>query len=184
MVSINLFWCIICLCSCSEQKGHQFFYWWQYITKHIGGPSVDCTKAKEIVSLLSSVLVYILWLLGTGRQLSLIRQYILTNWIKKVCCINKKDMPDNNCEFQVIFVRVHEFVWDCVWDCVCDCVCGSKLLLWSHIFVLIHACKCRKMCAILRMHTSSCNLTLQIFDKKILYTDGILAIEIQHHSIA
>ena len=52
MVSINFnwkiqsFWYIICLFMCSEQKGHHFFYWWQYITKPSAGPSVEIGFVK------------------------------------------------------------------------------------------------------------------------------------------
>ena len=38
---------IIFLCICSEQKGHQSFYWWQYITKCIGGPSVSILNVSK-----------------------------------------------------------------------------------------------------------------------------------------
>ena len=33
-------WYIICLCSCSKQKFHHFFYWWQYIHKEAHRRSV------------------------------------------------------------------------------------------------------------------------------------------------
>ena len=53
LMKIWVFWCIIWVCSCSEQEGHQFFVGGSSANWRIGSQSVRVTEAKNV-----SVFVY------------------------------------------------------------------------------------------------------------------------------
>ena len=80
--------------------------------KRIGGPSVDCTKAKEIVSLLSSVLIYILWLtIGNWKT-------IVTHTSIHIDQLNQKSMLHKQERYARQIQWTSTDFWTGAWVCV------------------------------------------------------------------